>query len=146
MTANQLKYWENKETVRANLAREQENTRHNRVAEAVTANQLVETKRHNKVTEQQSGQKINYDYALGQSTLAENKRHNQATEATNLLNVSASYANVAERAKERQEQTRHNKMQEAIDIQNVESNAFSRIGGVITNLLGVGLDIGRSLR
>lgn len=55
MTANQLQYWANQETKRANLAKEAENIRSNTAKEAenVRSNKAKEkeTKRHNKWSE-----------------------------------------------------------------------------------------------
>lgn len=61
MTRNQLTYWANKETARANAAKEAENERHNRVSE-------VETERSNRANEAEDVRRHNQQYEVEKVT------------------------------------------------------------------------------
>lgn len=110
MTQNQLKYWANVETQRANRAMESENFRHNVTSENETRRSNLaregETNRHNLVAEQLSGRQ-----------LEETKRSNRAQErlgsernAISASNVRLGYANLTEN-------TRHNVRGEELTAQ-----------------------------
>lgn len=104
MTQNQLRYWENQETIRANLAREKETYRSNLAKE-------VETNRHNLAIEGLTSQQNAIAWAnaneLQRSNKAkevENLRHALQTEQLSLLQIS--------------ESQRHNQVSEGIILQN----------------------------
>lgn len=89
MTHNQLEYWANVETRRANLARERETNRSNQVNER-------ETNRHNLETEAQGRTNLS---ELGRHNRAgeiETRRHNKATENVALGNLSLGRDQLAE--------------------------------------------------
>lgn len=142
MTQNQLKYREITETQRANLAKEKENTRHNRVTEAISANQLVEAQRTNKANEAIKSRQA----STAQFSANESARHNVEQERVNLLDAATrqQQAKTAERqvqvglknvevAKQSLAETsRHNKRTEDISV-------FSATANSISNLIGSGI-------
>lgn len=73
MTQNQLQYWANVETARANRAREQENYRHNIASE-------TENVRHNKGTENIQSDSNKYNYLGKLADVRERTRHNKVEE------------------------------------------------------------------
>lgn len=74
MTQNQLQYWANVETERANRAREAENTRHNTAAE----NEMY---RHNRRDEENVKQGNTFRYLGDIAKTREQTRHNKVDEA-----------------------------------------------------------------
>lgn len=157
MTHNQLLYWQNVETKRANQARELENNRanlaresndrlnrlesarhnvaseketkrSNLASEGIQSDRNVETRRHNLVTEQRD--------LLGLTTqrdvLSESIRHNRAAEKNDLYRTQTRAQTAANQLAET---TRHNKWDEGIRI-------GSKAADTVVNLLGVGARTG----
>lgn len=116
MTLNQLKYWENRETIRANKAQELENSRSHKAQEAETA-------RHNREMERQGVSQLN----LSTLTLDETRRSNQARELETSqhnreqerINSTANYLRQAEL----NETERTHKMNENINLMNLAETA-----------------------
>lgn len=127
MTKNQLEYWRNEETKRANRATESEEKRHNLAMEGHNARSLIESGRHNRVTEAETGRSNRAnEYLKSQSNtialnqLGENRRHNMATETNDLLKIEQQrYAT--------DEQRRHNQQSEKIDsVRNDINREYNR--------------------
>lgn len=149
MTQNQLKYREITESRRANLAREKENTRHNRVQEALGAQAQVETNRTNRANEAiKSRQASTAQYSAQETT-----RHNVEQERVNLLDaatrqkqastaaqqVQVGLKNVALGYSQLSEAKRHNTRTEDISL-------FSTTANSIASLIGTGIRAATSIR
>lgn len=80
LTANQINYWKNKETERANRELEKHNAR-----------SLEETGRHNVVSENQNWANIAESIRHNKSTESETNRHNVASESNEHMSSLGSY-------------------------------------------------------
>lgn len=142
MTQNQLKYREISEMQRANLAREKENTRHNRVQEALGAQAQIETNRSNRANESIK----HYQASTAAYSATESARHNVEQERVNLLEAATKQQQAATAARQIQvglknvslgysqlaEQKRHNTKTEDISV-------FSATANSIASLIGTGI-------
>nr|AVX53400.1 putative ORF1 [Marmot picobirnavirus] len=155
MTANQIAYWNYRELVRSNQAKELETNRSNRAREEETHRANVasetetqrhamrtedltdyanrETSQHNRATEQETAQHNRRTEALTQRQLAETELHNRNTEQE----TSTHNRNTEQLTSEAQAETaRHNAVNENIAYINADPSllgilvdAQRRIGG-----------------
>lgn len=150
MTRNQLQYWSNKETERANKAREAETTRANRVNAAIQTQIAAETKRHQLATEKEANRANlaserlkSQSNSISAQQVAATQAHYQRSDATSLLSANNSrYAanlNYSAQMSNLYETTRHNKQQE-------QTQGFGAVANAVTGLLGVGAKIGGLLK
>lgn len=124
MTHNQIAWQNALETVRSNLAREQETRRHNLIGEQETGRHNVrvedETHRHNTATERVSildlNEKVRHNVRsehLNERDINERIRHNRVAEYWNSLDT--------------RERSRHNRMQESLNTQELSERRRDNI-------------------